>query len=77
MDFEIVGSISAIETIAIGRGIHDLRRLNRIYGQARWRKRKGFAFVRLDSGEAFPAEIHWYEASGIGRREYKIKRRVE
>jgi hypothetical protein len=77
MDFEIVGSISAVETIATGHGIRDLRRLNRVHGKARWRKRKGFALVRLDSGEAFRAEIHWYEASGIGRREYKIKRRAD
>ncbi len=76
MDFEILGSISAVETIAVGRGIRDHRRLNRIHGQARWRKRKGFALVRLDSGEIFRAEIHWYEASGIGRRELKIKRRI-
>jgi len=77
MDFEIVGSISTVETIAVGRGIRDLRRLNRVHGQARWRKRKDFAFVRLDSGESFRAEVHWYEASGIGRREFKIKRRVD
>jgi len=77
MDFEIVGSISAVETIAVGRSIRDQRRLNRIHGQARGRKRKGFALVRLDSGEIFRAEIHWYEASGIGRRELKIKRRVD
>ncbi len=77
MDFEIVGPVSAVETIAAGRGIRDLRRLNRVHGKARWRKRKGSAIVRLDSGETFRAEIHWYEASGVGRRELKIKRRID
>ena len=76
MDFEIVGSISAVETIAVGRGIRELRRLNRVYGRGRWRKRKGIALVRLDTRETFRAEIHWYEATGIGRREAKIKRRI-
>jgi hypothetical protein len=77
MDFEIVGPVSAVETIAVGRNIRDHRRLNRVYGRARWRKRTGIALVRLDSGETFRAEIHWYEATGVGRREAKIKRRVE
>jgi hypothetical protein len=58
MDFEIVGSISAVETIAVGRGIRDHRRLSRIYGQVRWRKRQGVALVRVDSEESFRAEIH-------------------
>ena len=42
-------------------------------GGARWRKRKGFAEIRLQSGEIVRAELHWYEATGIGRREMKIK----
>jgi hypothetical protein len=76
MDFEIIGSISGVETIAVGRAIRDHRRLVRVYGRAKWRKRKGVALVRLDTGEIFRAEIHWYEATGIGRKEAKIKRRV-
>ena len=73
MDFEIVGQIRAIETIAIGRAIRQLRRLRRRYGAGRWRKRKEVARVRLRDGTVHDAEIHWYEAHGIGRREMKIK----
>ena len=74
MHFEIVGDISGIETIASGSGIRELARLRKRYGRGRWRKRKGIARVRLEHGEIVLAEIHWYEASGIGKHEYKIKR---
>ncbi len=78
MDFDIIGVISGVETIAVGRGIRDLRRLERSYGRGWWRKRKGFATVRIkDTDETFAAEIHWYEATGVGRKEFKIKRRIE
>jgi hypothetical protein len=78
MDFRIVGRISGIERIAAGQGIRDLRRLNRPYGRGRWRKLKGLALVRdRTTGEIYSAEIHWYEAAGIGRKEFKIKRRLE
>jgi hypothetical protein len=78
MDFEIIGAISDTETIAVGRGVRDLRRLERSYGRGRWRKRKGFATVRIkDTDETFAAEVHWYEATGVGRKELKIKRRLE
>ena len=73
MDFEIVGSIRDPETIAVGRTIRQLRRLRRRYGSGRWRKRKGVATVRLEDGTVHTAEVHWYEAHGIGRREFKIK----
>lgn len=77
-DFDIVARISGIEGIAAGRGIRDLRRLHRKYGLGRWRKFKGFTLVRdRATGETYAAEIHWYEASGIGRKEFKIKRRLE
>jgi hypothetical protein len=72
--FEIVGEISAVETIAAGSGIRELSRLRKHYGRGRWRKRKGIARVRLEDGEIVLAEIHWYEATGIGKREFKIKR---
>jgi hypothetical protein len=72
--FEIVGEINEIVTIAAGRSIRQRRRLNRSYGAAWWRKRKGIARVRLLDGIERSAEIHWYEADGIGRREFKIKR---
>ena len=73
MDFEIVGDISDIETIAVGSGMRERGRLRKRYGRGRWRKRKGFAEIRLLSGEIVRAELHWYEATGIGRREMKIK----
>ena len=73
MDFEILGEIAAIETIATGKGIRERSRLTKRYGKGRWRKRKGLADIRLSSGELCRAEVHWYEATGIGRREFKIK----
>jgi hypothetical protein len=73
MRFDILGEISAVETFAAGSGIREIARLHRIYGRARWRKRKGIARVRLADGSIHLAEIHWYEAAGIGRKEFKIK----
>ena len=73
MRFEILGDISDIETFASGSGIRELARLRRIYGRGRWRKRKGIARVRLSDGSIHMAELHWYEATGIGRKEFKIK----
>lgn len=74
MSFEILGEIVAAETFATGSGIREIARLRRIYGRGRWRKRKGIAHVRLADGSVHMAEIHWYEATGIGRKEFKIKR---
>jgi hypothetical protein len=76
MYFEIVGAITDVETIASGRSIRQLPRLRRRHGRGRWRKLKGIATVRLASGELRRAEIHWYEAHGIGRVRLKIKRFV-
>jgi hypothetical protein len=73
MDFKVVGDVTRIETIAVGSGIRERVRLRKFYGKGRWRKRKGFAEIRLASGEVVFAELHWYEATGIGRRELKIK----
>lgn len=73
MDFEIIGDITQAETFARGSGIRELSRLRKIYGLGNWRKRKGFATVRLSDGSVHEAEIHWYEATGIGKREFKIK----
>jgi len=77
MPFEIVGDISQIETIAVGRRIRDLPRLRRLYGTGRWRKLKGVVLVRLRSGTVRRAEVHWYEAHGIGKKEVKRKRYVD
>lgn len=74
MDFEIIGEIRHPETFARGSGIRELPRLRKIHGLGLWRKRKGFATVRLSDGSLREAEIHWYEATGIGRRVFKIKR---
>jgi hypothetical protein len=74
-DFDILTEIVAIEVIAAGKGIRDLRRLVESYGDGRWRKLKGIATVRLHSnGRIRRAELHWYEAHGIGKRDFKIKR---
>jgi hypothetical protein len=73
MHFEILTEISGIETFATGSGIREISRLRRIYGRGRWRKRKGIAQVRLSDGSIRFAELHWYEAAGIGRKEFKIK----
>ena len=77
MKFEIVGGISHAETIARGAGIRELSRLRRAYGAANWRKRKGVARIRLENGDIRMAELHWYEAHGIGRREFKRKRNLD
>ena len=73
MYFEIVGDITHAETFAIGTSIREILRLRKRYGRGRWRKRKGIARVRLEDGAIRQAEVHWYEAHGIGRRDFKIK----
>jgi hypothetical protein len=77
MYFDLIGEITHIETFAVGSSIREIARLRKIYGRGRWRKRKGFAQVRLPDGTIRRAEIHWYEATGIGRREMKIKRLID
>ena len=74
MHLEIVGEIENIETIAVGGRIREIMRLRRQYGEGRWRKLSGTAPVRLSSGTIRRAELHWYEAHGIGRKKLKIKR---
>ena len=77
MHFELVSQIDSAETFATGRAIRELPRLRKAYGPGRWRKRKGFASVKLPNGSIRRAEVHCYEASGIGRKELKIKRFVD
>jgi hypothetical protein len=77
MDFELVGDLTDVETIATGRGIRELPRLRRLYGKGRWRKMKGVARIRLKSGRIRLAELHWYEAHGIGKKEFKRKRHLD
>jgi hypothetical protein len=70
---EIVGQIAGAEVIAAGTNIREIERLRKVYGRGRWRKMKGIAVVRLPDGTTSPAEVHWYESHGIGRKEIKIK----
>jgi hypothetical protein len=74
--FEILGEIRSVETIAAGQGVHIRRYLDRVYGKGRWRKMKGIAMVRLADDTICEAEIHWFEAHGIGRKDFKIKRTI-
>jgi hypothetical protein len=75
--FEIISEISDIEPIAVGRSIRELPRLRKQYGSGRWRKLKGVAMIRLRNGQVRRAELHWYEAHGIGRKEIKRKRYLD
>src|SRR2546422_7355199 len=77
MDFELVGDLTDVETIATGRGIRELPRLRRLYGKGRWRKMKGSARIRLRDGRIRLTELHWYEAHGIGKKEFKRKRYLD
>ena len=77
MHFEIVGPIDSAKTIARGSGIRELKRLKRSYGFGKWRKRKGIALIKLENGEILTAELHWYEASGMGKHEFKIKKLMD
>ncbi len=74
MNFEIIGDIVAVEIIAVENSIREIERLRAIYGAVRWRKMKGIAQIRFADGRIVRAEIHWYEALGIGKKEFKIKR---
>ncbi len=77
MNFDILSDITDIEVIAVEHSIDDLGRLRRVYGMGRWRKMKGKAYIRLSSGRVRLAELHWYEAHGIGKREIKRKRYLD
>ena len=77
MHFEILGDITDIEPIAMGSAVREVARLRRQYGRGRWRKLKGIARIRLANGRIRRAELHWYEAHGIGKREIKRKRYMD
>ena len=74
MPYKITGNITEIETIAAGKSIREYKRLRKFYGFGRWRKLKGIASIQLSDGTIRWAELHWYEAHGIGKKEIKIKR---
>jgi hypothetical protein len=73
----VIGEIEEIENIAIGGKIRDIMRLQKQIGPARWRKLKGFAMVRLRSGNIRKAGLHWYKAHGVGKKKMKIKRLLD
>jgi len=75
--FELLGPIRQIETIAVQTSIRVLRDLRTKYGRGRWRKVKGVARVRMSNGTIRLAELHWYEAHGIGKKDFKIKRYLD
>lgn len=77
LDFEVVSPIQNVETVAVGVAIRENARLRKVYGRGRWRKLKGTATIRFSDGTVTLAEVHWYEAHGIGRKEIKIKRLLE
>lgn len=77
MLFEILSELRDVETFASGSGIRELPRLRKLYGDGFWRKRKGITEIRLPNGSVHIAELHWYEASGIGKKEFKIKYVIE
>jgi len=73
MIFQIVSEITGIETIAKGSSVRARRQLVKKYGKGRWKKKKGVATVKLIDGSFRFAEVHWYEAHGVGRKDVKIK----
>jgi hypothetical protein len=74
MGFEVVGEITDVEIIAVGSGVRIASQLRKRYGKGRWRKLKGKARVRLAEGMVRFAEVHWFEAHGIGKKKMRIKR---
>ena len=77
MNFDLIDELGEIEIIATGSNIRELPRLRKKYGKGRWRKLKGIARIRLPNGRIRLAELHWYEAHGIGRKEMKRKRYLD
>jgi hypothetical protein len=66
-----------VETIATGKSIRELPRPRRLCGKDRWRKMKGVARIQLRDGRVRLAELHWYEAHGIGKKEFKRKKYLD
>jgi hypothetical protein len=77
MQFKEIWEITNIETIAFKSSIRELQRLRSLYGGRRWMKRKGVARVRLFDDTIHEAEVHWYEAHSIGKKDIKIKRLLD
>ena len=77
MNFDIIGDIKEIVIIAKGAGIREIDGLRKTYGPGNWRKMKGIVRIRLSSGRTRLAELHWYEAHGIGKKEMKRKKYLD
>jgi hypothetical protein len=75
--FEIIGPITQVQTIAVNNRIREVQNLRKLFGAGRWRKLKGVTIVHFENGLTFRAEVHWYEAHGIGRRKMKVKQLLE
>ncbi|MGH9521701.1 MAG: hypothetical protein ACRD3E_04125 [Terriglobales bacterium] len=73
-DFQIIGAMRAVEVIAAGKSVRKRRILSRKYGRGQWPKMKGIAEVQYPDGKVWIAEIHWFEAHGVGKRDFKVKR---
>lgn len=73
MHFTLISKINDVQVIAVGRAIREIERLRKLYGGRRWRKLKGVATILLADGTICDAELHWYEAHGVGKKEMKIK----
>jgi hypothetical protein len=77
MFFQIIGPITKVEKIASGNSIREIKRLRKHYGIGNWIKWKGMATICFPNGNKCRAELHWYEAHGIGKKEIKIKHIIE
>ncbi len=77
MIFEVLGNPRNVQLIARGSGVRERKRLRRAYGGGAWRKLKGAARIKLRDGTIHEAELHWYEAHGVGKKEIKIKRLLD
>lgn len=77
MYFQIIDEIKHKKVVAIGKSIREISRLRKIYGDGKWRKMKGITRVRLSDKTICGVEIHSYEAHGIEKKEFKIKRIID
>jgi hypothetical protein len=77
VNYERISQLTEVQIIAKGNGLDIRHHLNRTFGYGNWRKLKGNAVIRYESGEVWLVELHWYEAQGIGKRLEKVKHRLE
>ena len=77
MHFTIVGKITNVMPIARGTSVRIRRHLVKTFGAGRWRKMKGEAMIRFEDGTLRRAELHWFEAHGVGRVYFKRKSNLD